>query len=117
MTTTHNIPDVLPLSIQLDAVNAFMLASRTVFIIFLPLSVAVGILSLFIKVLFLTRSVLRLFKDVGLAGASSPKVDVSDTNGGYNTGSGDQSIISPTPKGFAFRDQSLYRDGKQKLYL
>ena len=116
MTTTHNIPDVLPLSIQVDAVNAFMLASRTVFIIFLPLSVAVGILSLFIKVLFLTRSVLKLFKDVGLAGASSPKVEVSDSNGGYNTRS-EESIISPTPKGFAFPDQSLYRDGKQKSYL
>jgi hypothetical protein len=59
--------------IRIDAVNAFQFASRTVFIIFLPISVTVGIISLFIKVLLRCVRILTRAKDVGLGGRAEAK--------------------------------------------
>jgi hypothetical protein len=114
MTTSHNIPSSVPLSVQRDAVNAFMLASRTVFIVFLPISVTVGILSLFIEVIQITKAKADRWQDVGLAGAEAPQPDPGKSRETYNGGG---SIRSPTSKEFNFRKQLMNRDGTPKVYL
>ena len=73
LTTTRQIATTLPLVIRIDAVNAFEFASRIIFIIFLPISVTVGIISMFIKVLSKYVRILTRAKDVGLGGRAEAK--------------------------------------------
>jgi hypothetical protein len=44
------LPNTLPAQLKGEVIAAFMGATRTVFIIFVPVSIIVGILSLFVEV-------------------------------------------------------------------
>jgi hypothetical protein len=91
-----------------------MLASRTVFIIFVPISATVGILSLFIEVIQITKANAERSQDVGLAGGEAPQLDPGKS---CETSNGGGSILSPASKGFNFGKQPMHRDGTPKVYL
>jgi hypothetical protein len=82
LASTRSIPVTLSTSLKTDAITAFSFGSTTIFIIFLPISVIVLALALFVKVWQnhlpkTTRKSLTHWKDVGLGGkAESTPNDV-----------------------------------------